>query len=122
VICFLDIANSNINFNDENMLVKKGAVNIKTSNIRSQSVIFMIGVLGIWVIVLQNFGVLPVREQKVYVINSIDTRVVNTVDANIMTGNVNAFIEGGFLEVENTVSVSIDEVLGKDNEKYYFNN
>jgi len=104
------------------MLVKKGAVNIKTSNIRSQSVIFMIGVLGIWVIVLQNFGVLPVREQKVYVINSIDTRVVNTVDANIMTGNVNAFIEGGFLEVENTVSVSIDEVLGKDNEKYYFNN
>jgi len=40
---------------------------------------------------------------------------------------VNAYVRGrvdvnGSVNVDNTVSVSINEVLGKDGKKYYYNN
>jgi len=73
--------------------------------------------IGIWVLVLQNAGVIP-SEQNVYVSGGyIDIDAINrTVD---VTGSV--YVVGG-VDVDNTVSISIDEVLGEDDKKYYYNN
>ena len=76
--------------------------------------------LGIWGIFLQNMGFFVPNEdyaQKVKVINTVDVR--GDVDVN---GSVR--VDGGYLDVgvDNTVSVSIDEVLARNGEKYYFNN
>jgi len=84
------------------------------SKILSFRLILIVIGLGIWVLVLQNAGVIPTK-QNVYVkggyvdvSGSVD--VSNTVD---VSGSVRVF---------NTVSVSIDEVLGRDGKKYYYNN
>lgn len=63
--------------------------------------------IGIWVIVFQNATV----KQDVYVKGG-------SVNADV-SGEVEVF---GSVDVDNTVSVSIDEVLGRDDKKYYFNN
>lgn len=66
--------------------------------------------IGIWVIVLQNAGIIPTK-QNVYVKGGyIDADIDGTVDVR------------GSVDVDNTVSVSIDEVLGRDGKKYYYNN
>lgn len=75
----------------------------KSKNISLKAILIVIG-LGIWVIVLQNAGVIPTK-QNVYVKGGY-------IDADV----------NGTVDVDNTVSVSIDEVLGKDGEKYYYNN
>lgn len=81
----------------------------KSKNISLKAILIVIG-LGIWVIVLQNAGVIPTK-QNVYVKGGyIDADVNGTVDVR------------GSVDVDNTVSVSIDEVLGKNGQKYYYNN
>lgn len=44
-----------------------------------------------------------------------------TQDVYVRGGDVDAYVRGS-VEVDNTVSVSIDEVLGRDGKKYYYNN
>lgn len=81
----------------------------KSKNISLKAILIAIG-LGIWVIVLQNAGVIPTK-QNVYVKGGyIDADINGAVDVR---GSVN---------VDNTVSVSIDEVLDRDGKKYYYNN
>lgn len=81
----------------------------KEKNISLKAILIAIG-LGIWVIVLQNAGVIPTK-QNVYVKGGyIDADIDGTVDVR------------GSVDVDNTVSVSIDEVLGRDGKKYYYNN
>lgn len=44
----------------------------------------MLCTIGIWVLVLQNFGVFGSKSQKVYVTGGdVDARVWNTVDVNL---------------------------------------
>jgi len=66
----------------------------KSKNISLKAMLVAIGI-GIWVLVLQNAGVIPTK-QNVYVKGGyIDADVKGTVD------------------VENTVDVNIDEILGR---------
>lgn len=69
--------------------------------------LILVTAIGIWVIALQNLGVIPVS-QKVKVVEVV--RVV---------GNVNADVSGSVsvdntvdVNVGNTVDVNLDEVLG----------
>lgn len=81
----------------------------KSKNISLKAILIAIGI-GIWVIVLQNAGIIPTK-QNVYVKGGyIDADIDGTVDVR------------GSVDVDNTVSVSIDEVLGRDGKKYYYNN
>lgn len=87
----------------------------KSKNISLKAILIAIG-LGIWVMVLQNAGVIPTK-QNVYVKGGyIDADINGTVDVR---GSVDV---SGSVDVDNTVSVSIDEVLGRDGKKYYYNN
>lgn len=81
----------------------------KSKNISLKAILIAIGT-GIWVIVLQNAGIIPTK-QNVYVKGGfIGANIEGTVEVR------------GAVDVDNTVSVSIDEVLGKDDKKYYYNN
>ena len=69
---------------------------------------------GIWGVFLQNMGFFVPNDdytQKV--------RVINTVDTYSNGGSVDV---SGSVDVLNTVSVSIDEVLSSNGKKYYYNN
>jgi hypothetical protein len=62
-----------------------------------QRIIMLIIATGIWVMVLQNAGVIPTNQ---------NVRVVNTVDTNAdVTGTVS-------VSVDNTVDVNIHEING----------
>jgi hypothetical protein len=74
---------------------------------------------GIWGIFLQNLGFFKSKEIVVDQNKVQQVRVVNTVDTNIQSGEVSVT---GSVDVDNTVSVSIDEVLHRDGKKYYFSN
>jgi hypothetical protein len=88
---------------------------VKSKDISLKAILIAIGV-GVWIIVFQNAGVIP-SKQNVYVKGGyIDADVKGAVDVNgtvDVRGNVN---------VDNTVSVSIDQVLGTNGQKYYFYN
>ncbi|RRQ45188.1 hypothetical protein [Chryseobacterium sp. SC28] len=87
----------------------------KSKNISLKAILIAIG-LGIWVMVLQNAGVIPTK-QNVYVKGGyINADIDRTVDVR---GSVDV---SGSVDVDNTVSVSIDEVLGRNGQKYYYNN
>ena len=85
----------------------------KSKNISLKAILIAIG-LGIWVIVLQNGGVIPTK-QNVYVKGGY-VDVSGSVDID------NTVSVQGSVDVDNTVSVSIDEVLGRNGQKYYYNN
>lgn len=85
----------------------------KSKNISLKAILIAIG-LGIWVIVLQNAGVIPTK-QNVYVKGGY-VDVSGSVDID------NTVSVQGSVDVDNTVSVSIDEVLGRNGKKYYYNN
>lgn len=76
---------------------------------KTSKIILLVIAMGIWAIVLQNAGVIP-TSQNVKVVNGVDTYVNGTVKVS------------GSVDIDNTVSVSIDEVLGSDDRKKYFNN
>lgn len=81
----------------------------KSKSISLKAILIVIGI-GIWVNVLQNSGIIPTK-QNVYVKGGyLDANIDGTVDVS------------GSVRVDNTVSVSIDEVLGKNGQKYYYNN
>lgn len=82
----------------------------KSKNISLKAILIAIGI-GIWVLVLQNAGLIPTK-QNVYVKGGyIDADVNGTVD---VTGNVS---------VDNTVDVNIDEILGRPAAAYHaYNN
>lgn len=81
----------------------------KSRTISLYAILIAIG-LGIWVLVLQNAGLIPTN-QNVYVKGGyIDADINGTVQVE------------GTVDIDNTVSVSLDEVLGSDNKKYYYNN
>lgn len=85
----------------------------KSKNISLKAILIAIG-LGIWIMVLQNAGIIPTK-QNVYVKGGY-VDVDNTVKVR---GSVDV---SGSVDVDNTISVSIDEVLGRDGKKYYYNN
>lgn len=57
----------------------------------SLKVIFIVIAVGIWVIVLQNAGLIP-TSQNVNVVNTVGTRVYGEVDADV-TGYVDVNLE-----------------------------
>lgn len=61
----------------------------------------IIGSIGIWVLVLQNFGIFGVKSQKVYVTGG-------DIDADVR----------GYVSVDNTVGVNIEAVNGYRNAFY----
>ena len=85
----------------------------KSKNFSLKAILIAIGI-GIWVIVLQNAGIIPTK-QNVYVKGGY-VDVSGSIDIN------NSVSVQGSVDVDNTVSVSIDEVLGRNGQKYYFNN
>jgi hypothetical protein len=66
--------------------------------------------IGVWVLVLQNFNLFNVPRNV-----EVDGGYINSS----VIGNVSV---RGSVDVDNTVSVSIDEVLDKDGKKYYYKN
>lgn len=72
---------------------------IKSKNISLKAILIVIAV-GIWAIVLQNAGVIPIS-QNVYVDGGY-VRVSGDVDADV----------SGSVSVDNTVDINIKEVLG----------
>ena len=71
----------------------------------SDKALLWIIAIGIWMIVLQNLGIIPI-EQKVAIPSTVDAYVVNTVDVQ---GNVdveNTVDVMGTVEVDNTVRVT----------------
>jgi hypothetical protein len=73
----------------------------KSNNISLRAILFAIG-LGIWVMVLQNAGVIPTK-QNVYVKGgNIAAEVNGTVDVR------------GSVDVDNTVDINIREVQGRN--------
>ncbi len=79
---------------------------------KTSKILLLVIAIGIWAIVLQNAGIIPTNQ---------NVKVVNTVDTHVTGGSLNADVSGR-VSVGNTVSVSIDEVLGSDDRKKYFNN
>lgn len=79
---------------------------VKSRNISLKAILIAIG-LGIWVIVLQNAGVIPTK-QNVYVKGGyIDADIDGTVDVS------------GSVSVDNTVDVDITKVNGWNAANYY---
>lgn len=78
----------------------------------SLKIIFIIIAVGIWAIVLQNAGIVPLEQ---------NVRIVNTVDTQVNGGFVKV---SGNVEIDNStpIPISIDEVLGRDGKKYYYRN
>jgi len=76
---------------------------------KTLKIVLIVIAVGIWAIVLQNAGIIPTN-QNVKVVNEVDAYVRGRVDVD------------GSVSVDNTVSVSIDEVLGRDGKKYYYSN
>ena len=79
----------------------------KSKNISLKAILIAIG-LGIWVMVLQNAGVIPTK-QNVYVKGGyIDADVNGTVDVR------------GSVDIDNTVDINIEEINGQSD--VFFNN
>jgi len=98
----------------QTMMTKSKYISLKT-------ILISIGV-GIWVIVLQNAGIIPTK-QNVYVKGGpIDANIKKAVNVRGSVDIANTVRVRGSVDVDNTVSVSIDEVLGRDGRKYYYNN
>ncbi len=75
-------------------------MNMRTKNISLKLILSVIA-LGIWIIVLQNTGIIPIT-QRVKVINEIDANITNAINAEI----------SGSVSVDNVVDVNIHEING----------
>lgn len=68
----------------------------------SLKLLLITATVGIWILVLQNFGIIPTSQ---------NVRVTNEVD---VTGEVNANVNGS-VSVDNTVDVNLYEINGYRN-------
>lgn len=104
--------------NLEDISVSSDDITNNISSVKSKQVLFnnvllVVIAVGVWGLFMQNMGLFVPNDdftQKVRVVNTVDTEVQNSVNVN------------GAVDVYNTVSVSIDEVLGSNGKKYYYNN
>lgn len=71
----------------------------------SDKALLWIIAIGIWLIVLQNLGIIPI-EQKVAIPSTVDAYVVNTVDVQGYVDVGNTVDVMGTVEVDNTVRVT----------------
>jgi|SRR5690554_3340949 len=83
----------------------------KSKNISLKAILIAIG-LGIWVIVLQNVGIIPTK-QNVYVKGGY-VDVSGSVDID------NTVRVSGSVDVDNTVDVNLEAINGKSNAFYDF--
>ena len=60
---------------------------------------------GIWGIFLQNLGFFKSEERVVDVNKVQQVRVINTVETN-------SFVTGGNIDIDNTVDINLNEILG----------
>lgn len=67
--------------------IEKSYRKIQLKNLSLKSILVIIAI-GIWMLVLQNFGIIPVTQ---------DVRVKNTIDADV-SGSV--YVDGGTISVE----------------------
>ena len=67
--------------------IKRSYKKIQLKNISLKSILVIIAI-GIWMLVLQNLGIIPVTQ---------DVRVKNTIDADV-SGSV--YVDGGTISVE----------------------
>ena len=73
----------------------------------SSKLLLITATVGIWILVLQNFGIIPTSQ---------NVRVTNKVG---VTGEVNANVNGS-VSVDNTVDVNLQEINGYSN--CFYNN
>jgi hypothetical protein len=106
---------------DPPALPRKNPVKRESGLVRNVLLLFI--ATGIWGIFFQNMGFINVGSE------ALPVHVVNTVDTYVEGGSIKVDggsieVDGGYMsvEVDNTVSVSIDEVLHSNGKKYYFNN
>lgn len=67
--------------------IKRSYKKIQMKNLSLKSILVIIAI-GIWMLVLQNLGIIPVTQ---------DVRVKNTIDADV-SGSV--YVDGGTISVE----------------------
>tara|TARA_B110000240_G_C13311686_1_gene373074 strand:- start:137 stop:739 length:603 start_codon:yes stop_codon:yes gene_type:complete len=106
-------SNSEVNSISRDDITHENISSGKSKQVVVNNALLLVIAIGIWGLFMQNMGLFVPSDdftQKVRVVNTVDTEV---------QGSVNVF---GQVEVENTVSVSIDEVLDKNGKKYYYNN
>ena len=80
-------------------IIKKAIMDKNVNSIKS---ILIFLTIGIWLLVLQNFGVIP-NKQNVYVKGG----------SVKVTGYVNADVTGS-VDVDNTVDINIQQILGNN--------
>lgn len=79
---------------------------LQGKNITLKGLLLIIAI-GVWIIALQNLGVIPIN-QKVKVVETV--RIVGDVDANVSGSvSVDNIVD---VNVDNTVDVNLDGVLG----------
>lgn len=76
----------------------------KNISINDKTLLWIIAI-GVWLIVLQNLGIIPI-EYRVAIPNTIDTYVVNTVDVQGSVDVENTVDVIGTVDVDNTVRVT----------------
>ena len=67
--------------------IERNKMKIQLKNLSLKSILVIIAI-GIWILVLQNLGIIPVTQ---------DVRVENTIDADV-SGSV--YVDGGTIRVE----------------------
>ncbi len=88
------------NFSFKNFSFKRFFIKITSlENISLKAILIVIAV-SIWVVILQNAGVLPTNKD-VEVVNEVNTRVKGTVDVE------------GSVDIDNQVDINVDAINGK---------
>lgn len=77
---------------------RKNKIQLKNLSLKS---ILVIIAIGIWMLVLQNLGVIPVAQ---------DIRVINTVDADVSGSVVDADVSDSVVDAGVSDSVYVDSV------------
>ena len=90
----------------------KSNVNKTTSKETTMKFLLFFIAIGIWGIFFQNMGLIPLPNddftQKVRVVNTVD------VDGSVRVDGGNVSVDGGYIttEVDGTVDVNLDQLMG----------
>jgi len=90
----------------------KSNVNKTTSKETTMKFLLFFIAIGIWGIFFQNMGLIPLHNddytQKVRVVNTVD------VDGSVRVDGGNVSVDGGYIttEVDGTVDVNLDQLMG----------